>query len=190
LGALDKKLREEMQLEIKRIQKELNITTISVTHDQAETLVMSDKVAVMRDGRIEQIDTPLDLYERPASRFVADFIGESNILAINPDDQGRFRTEDGIHLPGTENLAASSSGWVVVRPEKIHLNAEATGQPSIPAVVEEVIYGGDVDRYRVRLGKSSTIIAKQQRHAGNAPLQPGASVHVHWSDHDCAFLRQ
>ena len=94
LGALDKKLREEMQLEIKRIQSELGITTIYVTHDQEEALVMSDRIAVMNLGQIEQIDTPASLYEHPATRFVADFIGESNLIPITlRQDNGASRVE-------------------------------------------------------------------------------------------------
>src|SRR5690606_25089861 len=89
LGALDKKLREEMQLEIKHIQEATNITTVYVTHDQEEALTMSDRIAVMRDGRIEQVGSPRDLYERPASAFVAGFLGDSNFL------EGRVDTVDG-----------------------------------------------------------------------------------------------
>ncbi len=189
LGALDKKLREEMQLEIMRIQRELGITTISVTHDQAETLVMSDRVAVMRDGHIEQVADPHILYERPTSRFVADFIGESNVLAIRRDTDGRYRTEDGIVLTAVQVEEQDTSGWIVVRPEKVRLSAEPVDPTSLPATVEEVVYGGDVDRYRLRLGPSSIVVAKQQRRVGEVPYDAGASVHLHWDSRDCVFLR-
>jgi len=139
LGALDKKLREEMQLEIKRIQKEVGITTVYVTHDQEEALVMSDRVAVVNRGRIEQLDAPGALYERPATRFVADFIGESNIVPIArfTEEAGqRFAIgEDGTRIPLGRGAESAVSGpamgamgggglgirgaCLVLRPEKI-----------------------------------------------------------------------
>src|SRR4051794_16533896 len=116
LGALDKKLREEMQLEIKRIQKELGITAIYVTHDQEEALVMSDRIAVMNHGEIEQVDGPSRIYEHPATRFVADFIGESNIIPL----AGK--------APSADGLLPSVIGPLRVRQDDAHCaGAEATG---------------------------------------------------------------
>lgn len=113
LGALDKKLREEMQLEIKHIQESLNITTIYVTHDQEEALTMSDRIAVMRDGRIEQVGTPRELYEQPVSDFVANFIGESNLLTgrlERHDRRSYLVTEDGwrIAVPAPDDIGPGS----------------------------------------------------------------------------------
>src|SRR5205814_6566804 len=127
LGALDKKLRAHMQLELKAIQQQLHVTVMYVTHDQDEALTMSDRVAVMRAGRTEQVGTPAELYESPVSRFVADFVGDSNfvdavVVSATPAD-GRtvVRAEGGLELSGTsrEPLQAGQRVVAAVRPEKI-----------------------------------------------------------------------
>ena len=142
LGALDLKLRQEMQTELKRIQREVGITFIYVTHDQEEALTMSDRLAVMSGGQIEQIGTPVKVYEQPATEFVAGFIGVSNLIE-----------RDGHRL--------------TVRPEKVHLLLD-DGQPS-PAgahvetgVVSEVVYLGVVTRYRVDLDGGGQLVAVRQ----------------------------
>src|SRR6202162_1020051 len=141
LGALDLKLRQEMQIELKQIQKEVGITFIYVTHDQEEALTMSDRVAVMSNGQIEQIGTPVDVYERPATEFVAGFIGISNVLL-----------RDGIRF--------------VVRPEKIRMLAEGEVPPPgmhvEPGTVEEVVYVGMSTRYLVRLDRGEPLVAVRQ----------------------------
>src|SRR5262249_38298190 len=123
LGALDKNLRDEMQLEIVRIQRESGAAAIYVTHDQGEALQMSDRVAVMRDGRIEQIETPARLYDAPRNAFVATFLGESNLLPVvrTGDGQGRLETGTAVPLPPD----APDSGLLVVRPERVRIGAEA-----------------------------------------------------------------
>ena len=141
LGALDLKLRQEMQLELKRIQKQVGITFVYVTHDQEEALTMSDRVAVMANGRIEQVGPPVDVYERPATEFVAGFIGISNLL-----------TRDGVRF--------------VVRPEKLHMLRESdTPEPGMtvePGIVEQVIYVGQSTRYNVRLDRGEHLVAVRQ----------------------------
>src|SRR5947209_9557944 len=141
LGALDLKLRQEMQLELKRIQKQVGITFVYVTHDQEEALTMSDRVAVMANGRIEQVGPPVDVYERPATEFVAGFIGISNLL-----------TRDGVRF--------------VVRPEKLHMLRESdTPEPGMtvePGIVEQVIYVGQSTRYNVRLDRGEQLVAVRQ----------------------------
>jgi putative spermidine/putrescine transport system ATP-binding protein len=141
LGALDLKLRQEMQLELKRIQKQVGITFVYVTHDQEEALTMSDRVAVMANGRIEQVGLPVDVYERPATEFVAGFIGISNLL-----------TRDGVRF--------------VVRPEKLHmLRQNDTPEPGMnvePGIVEQVIYVGQSTRYIVRLDRGEQLVAVRQ----------------------------
>jgi putative spermidine/putrescine transport system ATP-binding protein len=162
LGALDLKLRQEMQLELKRIQREVGITFIFVTHDQEEALTMSDRLAVMNDGRIEQLGTPIDVYERPANEFVAGFIGVSNLL----DREGRRFT---------------------IRPEKVTL-VEA-GSPAPPGHhaeagrIADVIYLGSVTRYVIELDSGETLIALRQNleTAGDATqLTSGQQVHATW----------
>ena len=165
LGALDLKLRQEMQIELKQIQKEVGITFIYVTHDQEEALTMSDRVAVMAGGKIEQIGTPVDVYERPASEFVAGFIGISNVLL-----------RDGVRF--------------VVRPEKIRMLTEGEqagpGMRVEPGTVEEVVYVGMSTRYVVRLDRGEQLVAVRQNMdaAGDAAEFQGRPVRLAWTaDH-------
>ena len=165
LGALDLKLRQEMQIELKQIQKEVGITFIYVTHDQEEALTMSDRIAVMSNGLIEQIGSPVDVYERPATEFVAGFIGISNVLA-----------RDGVKF--------------VVRPEKIRILAAgeqpAPGMRVEPGTVEEVVYVGMSTRYLVRLDRGEHLVAVRQNMdaAGDAQEFQGRPVRLAWTaDH-------
>jgi putative spermidine/putrescine transport system ATP-binding protein len=157
LGALDLKLRQAMQLELKRIQREAAITFVYVTHDQEEALTMSDRIAVFSDGRIQQVGVPVEIYESPATAFVADFIGVSNLLRHN----------------GTT---------YAVRPERITMATDATSLPPgnvrLPGVVSEVIYLGMVSRYLVRDGDGAVVnVARQNREASRA------AAHVREGDH-------
>ena len=165
LGALDLKLRQEMQIELKQIQKEVGITFIYVTHDQEEALTMSDRVAVMSNGRIEQIGSPVEIYEQPATEFVAGFIGISNLLVRN-----------GVKF--------------VVRPEKIRMLAEdeqtEPGMQVEPGTVEEVVYVGMSTRYTVRLDRGEHLVAVRQNMdaAGDAQKFQGRPVRLAWTaDH-------
>jgi putative spermidine/putrescine transport system ATP-binding protein len=165
LGALDLKLRQEMQIELKQIQKEVGITFVYVTHDQEEALTMSDRVAVMSNGQIEQIGTPVDVYERPATEFVAGFIGISNVLL-----------RDGIRF--------------VVRPEKIRMLTEGElAEPGMhvePGTVEEVVYVGVSTRYLVRLDRGEHLVAVRQNMdaAGDAQRFQDRPVRLAWAaDH-------
>jgi putative spermidine/putrescine transport system ATP-binding protein len=149
LGALDRQLRQEMQVELKAIQAEVGITFLVVTHDQEEALTMSDRIAVLRDGRIEQVGAPAEVYERPANPFVAGFIGTSNVLA------GQAAAE----LVGEE-------GTFTVRPEKIHvLDAGAevpAGHCQASGTVRDVAYAGPVTRLTVRLEVGGELVVLQQ----------------------------
>jgi putative spermidine/putrescine transport system ATP-binding protein len=162
LGALDLKLRQEMQIELKQIQKEVGITFVYVTHDQEEALTMSDRVAVMSNGQIEQVGTPVEVYERPATEFVAGFIGISNVLV-----------RDGVRF--------------VVRPEKIRMLTEGElAQPGMrvePGMVEEVVYVGTATRYLVRLERGERLVAVRQNMdaAGDAQRFQGRPVRLAWA---------
>jgi ABC-type Fe3+/spermidine/putrescine transport system ATPase subunit len=194
LGALDKKLREEMQLEIKRIQKELGITAIYVTHDQEEALVMSDRVAVMNGGRIEQVDAPGRLYEHPATRFVADFIGESNIIPLAAAPAvADGRVDSGIGPLLIRWNGAASDGQqpveLVVRPEKIRFAADDPHLDNVRSgFVTEVVYAGDATKYRVRIGNDLVLTVKRQNRAGQAAYQPGDSVEIGWRAEDGSIV--
>jgi putative spermidine/putrescine transport system ATP-binding protein len=165
LGALDLKLRQEMQIELKQIQKEVGITFVYVTHDQEEALTMSDRVAVMSNGKIEQIGSPVEVYEQPASEFVAGFIGISNVLL-----------RDGVRF--------------VVRPEKIRMLTEGEqalpGMRVEPGTVEEVVYVGMSTRYVVRLDRGEQLVAVRQNMdaTGDAQRFQGRPVRLAWTaDH-------
>jgi spermidine/putrescine ABC transporter ATP-binding subunit len=193
LGALDKKLREEMQLEIKHIQESLNITTIYVTHDQEEALTMSDRIAVMRDGRIEQIGTPRELYERPASEFVASFIGESNFLMgrlERRDGHAYLVTEDGwrVAIPDAEDLPAGEQVTVALRPERIVLG-ERRGENHAEATIEEIIYVGEATKFRVRLLGDRLLTVKQPSRLETMRWQRGERVLLSWRAEDAVLLR-
>jgi len=190
LGALDKKLREELQLEIKRIQGQLGITAIYVTHDQEEALVMSDRIAVMNAGRIEQVDTPQVLYERPATRFVADFIGESNIVPLEISHGGeagppRLRSGQPVVLPNGGPPQTRDHAELIVRPEKVRFADE---EPDLDNVligrVTELIYVGDATKYRIQVADHLVLVAKRQNRAGQRTYQAGDEVAVGWRTDD------
>jgi spermidine/putrescine ABC transporter ATP-binding subunit len=196
LGALDKKLREQMQLEIKHIQRELQLTVIYVTHDQEEALTMSDRIVVMRHGRVVQLGPPEDLYERPTDRFVADFIGQSNFLEVTvqsvQDGIATAVTDDGldVSLPVGEAGAEGTRVTLALRPERVRL--APAGAPTGAAapdpgayrwwdgVIEEVVYIGATWKYQVRL-RGQVLVVQQQAGADVAGLRAGERVDVGWS---------
>src|SRR5918995_481841 len=156
LGALDRKLRQQMQFELKELQKRLGVTLVFVTHDQEEALAMSDRIAVMNHGKVEQVGAPTEIYERPRTRFVADFIGEINIL----EEPGRARA---------------------LRPEKIRLVQDSA---RISGTVETANYlgGSTLLRVSVRNGRSLLV---RETHAGERPSRkPGDAVGLAWNDAD------
>ena len=181
LSALDQKLRKEMQIELKRLQHETGITFIFVTHDQEEALTMSDRLAVMDHGRILQVGTPRDLYERPAERFVADFIGETNFLkgevvSIEGTD-ARVRLASGATISASLPEGKQPTGLVtlVVRPEHASLTTEAAAA-SLTGTVENIVYFGTDTRYHLRVadGTEFVIRAQSRRGGGDSGPQPGA----------------
>ena len=193
LGALDKKLREWLQLEIKRIHKELGITFVYVTHDQDEALVLSDRIAVFNSGRIEQLGPSEELYERPQTLFVAEFLGESNVFP------GRVRRNgDLVSLAGEgyELHAARSDvehgapGAVVVRPERLEL-ATGAATPAADNVlrgrVRQVIYLGSARRVEVELPGGHRAIVREQASAATS-LHDGEEVQLCWAAADSVVL--
>jgi putative spermidine/putrescine transport system ATP-binding protein len=185
LSALDRRLREEMQLEFRRIQRELGVTTINVTHDQREALIMSDRVMVMDSGRVQQLDTPLETYARPANRFVAGFLGLTNFLPGESLGEGRVKVGTA-QLDCRAPAAALPPGTpveVAIRAERIALD---TGEQRVDARVADVVFEGDRLVYEVRVpafgGASLRLFdlapLDHPRHA------PGAMVSVGWSPGD------
>jgi putative spermidine/putrescine transport system ATP-binding protein len=190
LGALDRKLREHMQVEIKEIQRRVGITVVYVTHDQEEALTLSDRIGVMHRGRLEQVGTPEDLYERPRSRFVADFIGESNFLPgrVLGVDAGRvaFETLRGAKLWATAVLAAGPGPAVLfVRPEKIALAREAgEGLNAAVGTVRDTVFAGESCRYQIELDTGDRLIVKQMNSLASSAHAPGDRVTVAFRPHD------
>jgi spermidine/putrescine transport system ATP-binding protein len=168
LGALDLKLRKEMQLELKTLQREVGITFIYVTHDQEEALTMSDRIAVMSKGVVLQIGKPEEIYERPASKYVADFIGETNFLDGVIKGQNSSIVE--IELTGTGVISVESSRTftnaqpvtVAVRPEKLRLNLEIKDGNNLKGHVEDVIYIGTDTHYGVRFAGGQKVRIREQ----------------------------
>jgi putative spermidine/putrescine transport system ATP-binding protein len=164
LGALDKKLREQMQREIKRVHRERRISVLYVTHDQEEALTMSDRIAVFNRGRIEQIGTPSDLYERPATRFVADFLGDTNFFpgTVLGWSGGRCRVEvlgRSVEAMASVPVVAGSRVVVAVRPERVRLRPAATEADGLAGRLTEVVYLGASRRSVVRLADGGEYFA-------------------------------
>ena len=185
LAALDKKLREKLQLEIRRFQREFGITMLYVTHDQEEALLLSDRICLMNHARIEQIGTPNDLYFRPRSVFASDFIGESNVFVAQVRARG-----DGQWLvdgPGASTLRVQTDAaaplaervTLVVRPERVRIAAPGAGADSVnrlPARIEEIAFLGDTIRYYARVDAACVFSVKVLTSGSAARAQVGDAV--------------
>ena len=155
LGALDLKLRQEMQQELKALQRTVGITFVFVTHDQEEALAMSERIGVMSDGRLLQVGTPREIYERPASRFVADFIGRTNLLEASVESAGAVRLANGDRIEAETSMAAGSEVAVSLRPERARLQprgAAVTEGSSLDGEVRDITYLGHAVVYEVAVG--------------------------------------
>lgn len=191
LGALDLKLRKQMQLELKRLQKKLNITFIYVTHDQEEALTMSDRIAVMHDGIIDQLASPTEIYEHPATKFVATFIGETNIY-----DGCITRIEDGIAAMTLENGAVSVKcpedfslleyATISVRPEKMKFASSPVEGFELEAQVKDYIYAGSVLKCIVSLPNGNEL--KIERLAGQDLPPIGSKCYPYWNVEDAVLI--
>jgi spermidine/putrescine transport system ATP-binding protein len=167
LGALDLKLRKEMQLELKHLQTRLGITFVYVTHDQEEALTMSDRIVLMRQGKIEQVGTPRDLYDRPASRYVADFVGETNILTGTVVQEGPRPVvlkagEDLIRGWSDAAVPVGSMAWLSVRPEAIRISIDGsppTGDSVLTGTIMDAVYSGSLLRVHVALAGGQLLVA-------------------------------
>jgi len=196
LGALDKQLREHMQFEITNLAHQLGITTVYVTHDQTEALTMSDRVAVFDDGRIQQLDAPDDLYERPMNSFVAQFIGENNTLSGTVEsiegDAAVIRLEDGSLIDAQPvNVSAPGERTLVsIRPERVEMNAERLrpGAHTLRAEVKEFIYMGDTFRTRLSVAGNEDFVIKTRNAPDQRRLSPGEVIDIGWLPEDCRAL--
>jgi spermidine/putrescine transport system ATP-binding protein len=185
LGALDAKLRKALQIELKSLQEEVGITFIYVTHDQEEALTMSDRLAVMSDGRIEQVGTPNEVYEEPVTTYVADFLGVSNLMdarAEGPDGNGRCKVRLGDFqlMAGQGESDARGEARIVIRPERVGLEAQgATGENRVPGMVERVVYVGSILQVIVHLAPGQTLQAWIQNQGEGLPYEQGTPVSVY-----------
>ena len=186
LGALDKKLRDHMKIELKRLQREVGITTIYVTHDQEEALTMSDRIAVMHRGRVEQIAPPRGLYETPATAFVAGFIGNINLLS------GRAVGANAVDC-GTATLAATGAApagaavAIALRPERVLLDPAGTMDTVLPMTVAHVVYQGETVRYIL---KSDAGLELQALELGQVRFSAGARVRAGWAAVDARIIEE
>ncbi|MDX0266130.1 putative spermidine/putrescine transport system ATP-binding protein [Sinorhizobium meliloti] len=194
LGALDRNLRDHMKMEIMRIQKELNMTVVFVTHDQDEALTMSDRIAVIDEGRVVQVDDSKSLYRKPTNRFVASFVGESNLIPCRVEcvENGRANIIVAGVQSGVAQLSGQASGdagWLFIRPEHIDICPQGQGSHvhnSLEGVIEKTLFLGEMTRYLVRCG-GETITVKQQNR-GQAHLPGGTPVTIRWMPQDCTVL--
>jgi spermidine/putrescine transport system ATP-binding protein len=196
LGALDLKLRKEMQLELKNLQERVGITFVYVTHDQEEALTMSDRIAVMKGGRVLQVDAPHRIYERPVNRFVADFIGDTNFLVGVVKGAGRGTATVAVdgELPlriEVERIPLHEEEvTVAIRPEKISLHAQPPDDRAVQGRVEEVVYFGTNTCYLVKLTERTTVTVRRQNEQVGQDLSfaEGAQVYLHWQPESARLL--
>ena len=184
LSNLDAKLRDEMRTEIREIQQRLRITTIFVTHDQTEALAMCDRIAVMRAGRIEQLGTPADIYEHPASLFVADFVGRTNRI---PGTRSGATVQAGaamIHVPGDGH----GPGTLAIRPHRIRLGPAPPGWNTAPATIRRRTYVGDVLALEAEIPGGPTLTVEQHTQPGQPTPHVGGPVTLSWRVEDTLWF--
>jgi spermidine/putrescine transport system ATP-binding protein len=184
LAALDRKLRQQMQVELKLLQHELGITFIFVTHDQEEALAMSDVIAVMRDGRVDQLGAPSDLYDRPSTAFVAGFIGQQNFFAGDAQPGGRLVAEPGVVIEAGQlapGLGVGVRALAAIRPEHLILSQrEPDGAANkLQARIIAIVMLGDMLEYVLQMANGQEVLARLPRSAGERPAE-GAVVWVNW----------
>lgn len=193
LGALDQQLRKEMQVELKRMQREVGITFIYVTHDQEEALTMSDRIAVMSAGEVQQIGAPTEIYDRPQNQFVASFIGSCNLIPATIGATGRSAVVDGYgEVPAevSESIAAGTQVTLAVRPERVHLS-RADEPGAIRTQLITPVFLGDSWRFIVGLGSGGqqmTIDVPSGQEGALGTGVPGDDVWLRWSPKDARIL--
>jgi putative spermidine/putrescine transport system ATP-binding protein len=193
LGALDKNLRESMQYEIKHIHESIGVTVVYVTHDQSEALTMSNRIAVFNDGKVQQLSSPDELYEKPVNSFVAEFIGENNTFNGEVSDISGGKCK--VKLPNAEIMAnpisVKSKGErtkVSLRPERALINPKDKMDNIHNGKIEEVIYHGDHTRVRINLLGNPEFILKVPNSSANLDIKLGNEIKIGWNSQDARAL--
>jgi putative spermidine/putrescine transport system ATP-binding protein len=190
LGALDKLLREELQLEIRNIHHELGITFIFVTHDQHEALTMSDRIALLRNGKIVQIDTPRGLYENPNCRYSAEFLGVSNLFTGRIESGTFHEDKEGFQF----NVPEGEGNTLLIRPEHLHVQVDrdttTTSGDSLPGTVEDFVYLGSDVTVHVRTPGGQLVIARAPVASLSEGIDIGAAVRCSWQLHDVRLIAE
>ncbi len=189
LGALDKNLREQMQFELTRLHAALGVTILYVTHDQEEALTMSDRIALMNKGRIVQVGSPEELYERPANRFVAEFVGESNVIEGHTTADGKFVATGGAQFPFALAQHGRAS-LMVVRPEKFSFAPSPESPGAIAGVVVGRVYVGDCTRYLIEVAGGLRLIVKVQNRRMTEHAQQDERVGLRLDPDDARLLTE
>jgi putative spermidine/putrescine transport system ATP-binding protein len=180
LSNLDAKLRQEVRVEIRELQRQLGLTTVMVTHDQEEALTMADRLVVMNEGAVRQVGSQRDLYERPADRFVAGFVGRSTFLDGTIETPGRFRTDGGLALACRDGRAGRAA--LALRPERVEIGPDPRSglDNSLPGTVEFVSYLGALIDIHVRLSPNDRVVVQIANRDGGFTPEVGQAVHVGW----------
>ncbi len=199
LGALDKGLRESMQVELRLLQRRLGITTVMVTHDQDEAMTLSDRIVVMRHGRLEQVGSPAEVYQKPLTRFVAGFLGLSNFFQGTVTGRGggtvHVRCSGGLTLAVPGDYTLNRPVTVALRPESVHVqpaDATADGPNRVVATLEQAVYRGFMVHYHMRLPTGEPLIAYEQNtgRGGGVPLAAGQPVLATWDAASNRLVRE
>ena len=195
LGALDRRLRESVQFELIEMHRKLETTIVYVTHDQVEALTMSDRIVVLRDGEVQQVGTPREIYELPANRFVANFIGNSisldGTVSVSDGETCRLKTAGGVELEGLRagGIAAGEAATLMVRPERIDFGPLQAGK-GVPARVTDRLFMGELTRYSVELGDGTSLDVNQPNTRDRMEFGTGARVSLVWNASDAVVVRQ
>jgi len=188
-GALDRKLREQMQLEVRRLQRRLKLTAVFVTHDQEEALILSDRIAVMEGGRLSQLGSPQDIHSRPANRFVAAFIGESNLFRARIVDGNHAELERGLRIALPEGApGAGTDIALILRPERPRRLQGERADASLSGRVVDVVYLGETVKYRIEDEHGAQITVRWPYPAHDAPLALGEALTVGWDRNDMHWI--
>ena len=191
LGALDLKLRQQMQRELKLLQREIGITFVFVTHDQEEALTISDRIGVMNDGKLLQVGTPEEIYEHPANRFVADFIGQTNLLDGTVESSDTVCLTNGTRIPGRSGFEPGTRVAVILRPERASLDARGRGRdgwPSVDGRLEQVTYLGNALVHTVALDWMQVDVRTETYVSASGPAV-GDDVTVSWEPGSVSVVR-